>query len=365
LNNIDEQYMQRAIELASKAKGKTSPNPLVGAVIVKDGKIIGEGYHQKAGTPHAEIHALHMAEDNAAGATLYVTLEPCCHYGKTPPCTEAIINARIKNVVMAVLDPNPKVAGGGLKILQEAGIHTEVGVLEEEAVRMNEVFLKYMKTGMPFTAVKTAMTLDGKIAAYSGDSRWITGEDSRKYVHQLRNTYDAILVGIGTVLADDPQLNTRLEIEDSRNPVRIIIDGNLELPIDSKIARSSKIQPTIVFTGMKVDQEKVEALGSLGLEIIRLATRDGIIPLVNVMRELADREIISVLVEGGSEINASLIKDGLLDKAYWFIAPKIIGGRKAPSPVGGEGCELMKDAWGLKIDEVMMFENDLLITGYF
>ncbi len=356
--------MQRAIELAARARGRTSPNPLVGAVIVKDGQIIGEGYHQKAATPHAEIHALESAGVEAAGATLYVSLEPCCHYGKTPPCTEAIIKAGIKRVVIAALDPNSKVAGKGLEILQQAGIETEVGVMQAAAIDLNEIFFKYIQTGMPFAALKTAMTLDGKIAAYTGDSRWITGAEARKYVHQLRNTYDAILVGIGTVLADNPQLNTRLD-EDSRDPIRVVIDSNLELPVDSIIARSSKEQPTIVFCGPDPEQEKAQYLSALGVEIIKLDLEEDKVPLPAVMSILASREISSILVEGGSEINASFIQQGLLDKLYWFIAPKIIGGQGAPSPVGGEGYQLMNDAVQLHIIDIQQFEQDILITARF
>ncbi len=363
MNKKDIQYMQRAIEMASRARGRTSPNPMVGAVIVKDGQIIGEGYHQKAGTPHAEIHALQSAGPEASGATLYVSLEPCCHHGRTPPCTEAVIKAGIKRVVIAVLDPNPKVAGKGLEILQQAGMETEVGVMQEAAVQLNEVFFKYIQSRMPFVALKTAMTLDGKIAAYTGDSRWITGADARNYVHHLRNTYDAILVGIGTVLADNPQLNTRLDEEKGRDPIRIIIDSNLELPIDSIIARSSKEQPTIVFCGTNSDEKKAQQLAPLGVDIIKLDLEEGKVPLPEVMSILAGREITSILVEGGSEINASFINKGLVDKLYWFIAPKVVGGRGAPSPVGGDGCKFMNDAIQLSISEVQSFERDILITA--
>ncbi len=363
MNKIDKKYMQRAIELALRARGRTSPNPLVGAVIVKDGHIIGEGYHQKAGTPHAEIHALQSAGTEASGATLYVSLEPCCHHGRTPPCTEAIIKAGIKRVVIAAMDPNPKVAGKGSEILQQAGIETEVGVMREAAVQLNEVFFKYIQSGMPFVALKTAMTLDGKIAAHTGDSRWITGADARKYVHQLRNTYDAILVGIGTVLADNPQLNTRLDDEQGRNPIRIVIDSNLELPVDSIIAQSSKQQPTIVFCGTNSDEGKAQPLAALGVEIIKLELEEDKVPLSEAMSILAGREITSILVEGGAEINASFIHTGLVDKLFWFIAPKIVGGRGAPSPVGGDGCEFMNEAVQLTISEVRSFEKDILITA--
>jgi diaminohydroxyphosphoribosylaminopyrimidine deaminase/5-amino-6-(5-phosphoribosylamino)uracil reductase len=269
LKKADMEYMQRAIELATQARGRTSPNPMVGAVIVKDGKIIGEGYHKKAGTPHAEIHALAAAGNEARGATLYVSLEPCCHHGRTPPCTEAIINSGIKRVVIAALDPNPKVAGGGLQRLKEAGIDAEFGLMQEAAMELNAVFFKYIQRALPYVALKTAMTLDGKIAAGSGDSRWITGPEARQHVHQLRNIYDAIMVGIGTVLADNPRLNTRLQEGQGRDPVRVIIDNQLDLPVNSIIAQSSREQPSLVFCGKEIDEHKASELSRLGVEIIK------------------------------------------------------------------------------------------------
>jgi len=362
--NTDEQYMKRALELASLARGKTSPNPMVGAVIVKNGRIVGEGYHQKAGTPHAEVHAIAAAGEQTDGADLYVSLEPCCHYGKTPPCTEAIISAGIKKVVAAVTDPNPKVAGQGLRVLRKAGIETEVGVLEAEALRLNEIFIKYITTGMPFVSLKTAMTLDGKIASYSGDSQWVTGDAARAYVHRLRNSYDAILVGIGTVLADNPRLNTRLGNIPSRDPVRVIIDEQLKMPMDSTIVKTSREQRTLVFCSQDCLKDKIERLESLGIEIYPAPDQNGQVSLRKVMEKLAEMQICSVLVEGGAEINASLLNEQLADKVYWFIAPKIIGGRRALSPVGGMGTEKMSDARVLKSYEICQFEKDLLVTGY-
>lgn len=363
MKKADVEYMQRAIELATLARGRTSPNPLVGAVIVKDGKIIGEGYHKKAGTPHAEIHALDAAGNEARGATLYVSLEPCCHQGRTPPCTEAIIKSGIKRVVIATLDPNPKVAGGGWQRLKEAGIDAEYGLLQEAAAELNEVFFKYIQSGLPYVALKTAMTLDGKIAAGSGDSRWITGPEARQYVHQLRNTYDAIMVGIGTVLADNPQLNTRLDESQGRDPIRIIIDNQLDLPLNSIIARSSREQPSLVFCGNQIDEDKASELTRLGVEIIKTELENGLVPVQQVLTILAQREITSILVEGGAELNASLIEKGLVDKFYWFIAPKIIGGRKAKSPVGGSGCQFMREALELRIRDIKSLGRDILITA--
>ncbi|MCX5779870.1 MAG: bifunctional diaminohydroxyphosphoribosylaminopyrimidine deaminase/5-amino-6-(5-phosphoribosylamino)uracil reductase RibD, partial [Firmicutes bacterium] len=330
--NEDQYYMQRALELAARSIGRTSPNPMVGAVIVKNGQIIGEGYHEQAGTPHAEVHALSAAGERSVGATLYVSLEPCSHFGRTPPCVDAVIAAGIIRTVVAVQDPNPMVAGQGINKLRQAGIEVEVGLLQHEAARLNEVFFKYIQTGLPFVAIKTAMTLDGKIAAYTGDSRWITGTSARNYVHQLRNIYDAILVGIGTVLKDDPQLNTRLEDVDTHDPVRIIIDTNLDLPIGSNIVKSAKHQRTIVFCSSEIEMTKRTRLEKMGLETVGLVCAGGLVPLRKVLELLGEMKLCSLLVEAGGEINAYLLANRLADKAYWFIAPKIIGGRQAPSP---------------------------------
>jgi len=363
-NYEDEKYMQRALDLAVRAQGRTSPNPMVGAVVVKDNQVVGEGYHQKAGTPHAEVHALEEAGEAARGATLYVNLEPCSHYGRTPPCADAIVRAGIKKVVVAGLDPNPRVSGRGLKILQDAGIETYTGVLEQEAHKLNQAFFKYIQTGTPLVSLKVAMTLDGKIATSIGDSRWISGEASRQYVHQLRNVYDAIMVGIGTVLKDDPMLNTRLEEQDCRNPVRIIIDTNLDLPQSSNIVKTATRQKTIVFCGQQADYSRQEFLGEAGLTIIQLPTDEEKLPLEEVLRVLGEMEIMTLLVEGGGEINGYLIEKDLIDKVYWFIAPKIVGGREAPTPVGGRGIQQLKDALLLKSMEIQRFDEDILITGY-
>ncbi|MDD4803158.1 MAG: bifunctional diaminohydroxyphosphoribosylaminopyrimidine deaminase/5-amino-6-(5-phosphoribosylamino)uracil reductase RibD [Syntrophomonas sp.] len=357
--------MQRALQLASQGRGRTSPNPMVGAVIAHNDRLLGEGYHHKAGTPHAEIHALNEAGQQSWGATLYVTLEPCSHFGRTPPCVDAVINAGIKRVVIAVADPNPCVAGQGIARLKEAGIEVELGLMKQEAYRLNEVFFKYIKTGNPFVALKTAMTLDGKIAAASGDSKWITGEDSRHYVHQLRDIYDAIMVGIGTVLKDDPRLNTRLETADRKNPVRVIIDSHLDLPLTSNIARTCHEQRTLVFCSRTSDAKRKSELQSQGAEIIDLDMETNLVPLEKVLPILGKLGICSLLVEGGGEINAYLLENELIDKAYWFISPKIIGGRQSLSPIGGKGIEYMQDARELKSIQIHSFANDFLLTGYF
>lgn len=365
IREMDQFYMQRALGLAVQAQGRTNPNPMVGAVIVKNGQLIGAGYHHQAGTPHAEVHALNEAGDQAAGATLYVTLEPCSHFGKTPPCADAVIKAGIKRTVIATTDPNPQIAGKGIEKLREAGIEVELGVMRKEACRLNEVFFKYIQTGLPFVALKTAMTLDGKIASRSGDSKWITGEDARHYVHQLRNVYDAIMVGIGTVLKDDPFLNTRLELADTRNPVRVIIDSNMDLPFSSNIAKSSHVQRTLLFCSSRADNSKRKQLEDLGVELISLDIDSDLIPLKKVLEIMGTMGLCSLLVEGGGEINAYLLQHQLADKAYWFIAPKIIGGRQAPSPIGGQGIEFMQDALELKSMEIQKFSKDFLLTGYF
>jgi diaminohydroxyphosphoribosylaminopyrimidine deaminase/5-amino-6-(5-phosphoribosylamino)uracil reductase len=363
-SNEDEKYMQKALNLAAQAKGRTSPNPMVGAVVVKDHQVMGEGYHMKAGTPHAEIHALQAAGDAARNATLYVNLEPCSHYGRTPPCADAIVRAGVKRVVVAGLDPNPQVSGRGLKILHDAGIETCTGVLEQEAWKLNRAFFKYIQTRTPLVSLKVAMTLDGKIATSSGESRWISGETSRKYVHQLRNVYDGIMVGIGTVLKDDPMLNTRLEDEDSRDPVRVIIDSKLDIPRSSNIVKTASQQKTIVFCGQQADDTNKEYLQEAGLTVVQLDVDEDKLPLEEVLRVLGEMEIMTLLVEGGGEINGYLIEKGLIDKVYWFIAPKVVGGREAPTPVGGRGIPQLKNALLLKWMEIQRFDEDILITGY-
>jgi len=364
-NKDDQRFMRRALELAARARGRTSPNPLVGAVLVKDGQIIGEGYHQRAGTPHAEINALNAAgRERAKGASIYVNLEPCSHYGRTAPCALALVEAGVAEVVIATLDPNPQVSGRGVQILQEAGIKTRVGVLADEARELNEFFFKYIQGGKPFVSLKVAMTLDGKIATSSGDSRWITGTASREYVHQLRNIYDGIMVGIGTVLKDDPRLNTRLELEGKRDPVRIIIDGRLDMPLDSNIARTGHEQRTLVFTAENADQEKANSLRECGLQIIELGGNPERLNIEEALDILGKMEIMSLLLEGGAEINSYMIEKQLVDKLYWFIAPKIIGGRSSPSPLGGEGIKIMNQAIKLKSVTTRHFDDDILISGY-
>jgi len=364
MHDDKQKYMQRALSLAAVALGKTSPNPVVGAVIVKDDEIVGEGYHQKAGTPHAEVHALRQAGEKANGATIYVSLEPCSHFGSTPPCADALIKAGIKKAVIATLDPNPLVAGNGLRKLLAAGIEVESGVLEKEAQKLNEAFFKYIKTSRPLTAIKTAMTLDGKIASSSGDSRWITSEESREYVHHLRGIHDAIMVGIGTVLKDDPMLNVRLAGSDYNDPVRIIIDSYLETPLYSRIVTSSSQQRSIIFCAHDADQARQNRLEQAGCEVRRINSVNGLLALEEVLDILGSMKICSLLVEGGGNINGALLEQGLVDKVYWFIAPKIIGGKDALTPVEGQGFDFIRYARELDFMEITRFDRDLLITGY-
>lgn len=358
----DRQYMELALELAARARGRTSPNPMVGAVVVRDGAIIGRGFHPRAGEPHAEIFALTAAGENARGATMYVSLEPCCHRGRTGPCTEALIRAGVHRVVVAMRDPNPEVGGKGIARLRAAGIEVAEGVLEQKARRLNEVFVKYMTRRLPFVVLKAAVSLDGKIAAHTGDSRWITGVEARAYGHRLRDTYDAILVGAGTVRKDDPSLTTRLP-GGGRDPVRVVLDSRGTMPPGAKMLRQHSGADTIVAVTAQAGESARRALREVGALVIEAGPGPRVdLPLL--MRELARREITSILVEGGGEVHASFIKEGLPDKLVWFIAPKIIGGRAAPGPVGGTGISRMAEAPLLVETTVRQLGRDFCIEGY-
>jgi diaminohydroxyphosphoribosylaminopyrimidine deaminase/5-amino-6-(5-phosphoribosylamino)uracil reductase len=359
---MDEFYMQQALTIARYATGRTSPNPLVGAVIVKDGRIVGQGWHRKAGTPHAEVHALAQAGELAKGATVYVTLEPCSHYGRTGPCADALIEAGVQKVVVAMTDPNPEVAGNGLARLRAAGIEVVEGVLADEAAKINEVFLKWITTGMPFGILKTAMTLDGKIAAYTGHSKWITGATAREYVHKLRDIYDGILVGVGTILADNPKLTTRLP-EGGHNPVRIIVDSMARTPLTATVV-TDKQAPTIIAVGREAPVKRVEALRNLGVEVLVLEQNPQGVNLRQLFKALGERRITSIFVEGGATINASFLADNLIDKVYSFVAPKIIGGKSAPGPVGGNGVDRVDQAALLENITTQTIGTDILISGY-
>ena len=337
-----EDYMKRALELAETAMGHTSPNPMVGCVVVKDGRIVAEGCHERYGEFHAERNALTKCREDVEGADLYVTLEPCCHQGKTPPCTDIIIEKKIGRVFVGAMDPNPKVAGNGVRLLREKGVQVETGILEKECLELNEIFFYYIRTGMPFVAMKYAMTLDGKIAAYTGDSKWVTGEDARKHVHELRNKYSAIMAGVDTVL--------------------VICDTHLRIPEESQIVTSSKKIRTIVAYAGEGKEERKEKLLSTGVELIKCGDGDQV-DLELLFEKLGEMQIDSVLVEGGGTLHGSLLLTGLVNRVYAYVAPKLIGGKEARSPVEGAGFARMGEAEVLNEIEIIPFGEDICITG--
>ena len=356
----DEYYMKQALQLAKKGCGHVNPNPMVGAVLVKGGQVIGAGFHEKYGGLHAERNALAACRKSPEGATLYVTLEPCCHYGKTPPCTEAIIQNHIGRVVIGSADPNPLVAGKGAAALKKAGIPVTQGILKEECDRLNEVFFHYIRTKTPYVVMKYAMTMDGKIAAYTGKSQWITGEPARCHVQESRHQYSGIMAGIGTVLTDAPLLPCR--IPGGRNPVRIICDSQLRTPLDSQLARTAKEVPTII-AACCGDTAKTEALRQAGCEVLYLPDHGGHVDLPSLMEALGSRGIDSILLEGGNTLNWSALKAGIVHKIQAYISPKILGGAAAKSPVGGRGWETPDLAWPLRISSIQQIGDDLLIES--
>jgi diaminohydroxyphosphoribosylaminopyrimidine deaminase/5-amino-6-(5-phosphoribosylamino)uracil reductase len=356
--------MLRALELALKARGRTSPNPMVGAVIVRGERVVGEGYHRHAGGSHAEVAALRKAGSLARGADLYVNLEPCSHQGRTPPCTESIIRAGIGRVFAAVKDPNPLVAGEGGKQLRRAGISVRFGLAAPEARRANESYLKYIRTGLPFVFVKSAISLDGKTATKTGDSQWITGSGARAKVHELRDGADAIMVGIGTVVADDPSLTTRLAAGKGSDPVRVIIDPLLRLPRSAKVLKRGAGAGVLVVTSGLAPATRAGKLRAAGAEILVVEGEGRRIDMRQLVGILGRRGMTSVMIEGGSEVAASAFEAGVVDKVVYFIAPKIIGGREAPTAVGGVGISLLREAIGLRDMRVSSLEGDLMVEGY-
>ena len=351
--------MNFAIDLAKKASGQTSPNPVVGSVVVKDGEIVGFGAHLKAGEAHAEVNAIRMAGDKARGATVYVTLEPCNHHGKTPPCSELLIHSKVKRVVIASIDPNPLVAGAGIKKLERAGIHVDVGICNQEALALNDVFFHYIKTKKPYVSLKTAASLDGKTATVTKDSKWITGEDARLDVHRYRHQHDAILVGVGTVIADNPSLTTRLP-GGGKNPVRIILDTHLKMPIDARVI-TDKQAPTWIIAGSEADDEKIAAFTSQQVSVIKMQT--GRIEIDPLLRLLGDRGITSLFIEGGATVNGSFLKAGAINQVITYIAPKLIGGAEAPTMIGGEGFRTIGECLNLTIKECTMIGQDIKIVS--
>ena len=361
-----EYYMSRALELARKGVGRTSPNPMVGAVVVKNGRVVGEGYHKKAGFPHGEIEALKKAGHKAKAAELYVNLEPCCHFGKTPPCTEAIIASGIRKVIVGMRDPNKLVSGKGFRQLKRKGIQVVTGVLGTECARLNEVFIKFIRTRRPFVILKTAISLDGKIATRSGQSKWITGAKARERVHQIRNEVDAIIAGAGTIVKDNPFLTTRLRKKSTvvKHPVRVILDNEILVPLSANVFKNTDSQRVLYVAGNNLPVSRKKALIQKGVEILVLNEKKGGVDLQHLMQALGERELTSVLIEGGAEVNASALEAGLVDKVMVFVAPVLIGGREAPGPVGGNGVRCLEDALKIKNMTVSPIGNDWLLEGY-
>lgn len=359
--SYDEKYMRLAMQLAGNAIGRTSPNPLVGAVIVKDNRVVGCGWHRKAGTPHAEVHALNQAGELAQGADVYVTLEPCAHYGKTPPCAKALVEAKVKNVYGGLLDVNPKVAGKGFKILEDAGIHVEYGFLQDELRKQNEVFFKWIEHKKPFIVLKAAMTLDGKIATATGQSKWITNETSRAYGYKLRDIYDGIMVGINTVIEDNPMLTAR--VDGGKNPIRIVVDSSLKIDINANVVQD-KSAKTIVATTDKADKDKILKLQAQNVDVIVVdKDENDKVDIEKLLDILGQQNICSILVEGGATLSGSFVAKKLVDKVYFFIAPKIVGGKEAKTPVAGTGILNLQEALALKDIQFEKLEEDILIIG--
>ena len=360
----DEKFMKLALSLAEKGRGYVNPNPLVGAVIVKDGKVIGEGYHTAFGKSHAEIEAINSATEDIKGATMYVTLEPCCHQGKTPPCTEAIIKNQLARVVVATTDPNPLVSGSGIEKLKQSNIEITVGVLEEMAKIQNEVFIHYMTTNLPFTILKYAMSLDGKIACHTGDSKWITSEKSRTDVHRLRSSVSAVVTGIGTILSDDASLNVRLVDSKGREPHRIVVDSAARINLDAKILNLDSKSDTYIAVTEAASDEKLRKLEDYGAKIIMTKSKDGKVDLEELWKELGFLGMDSILIEAGEQLNAALLEAKLVNKIRAYIAPKIIGGANAKSPIGGYGATNMSEVINLKYMNFTHVENDFVVEGY-
>lgn len=364
--SYDEKYMRLAMQLAGNAIGRTSPNPLVGAVIVKDNRVVGCGWHRKAGTPHAEVHALNQAGELAQGADVYVTLEPCAHYGKTPPCAKALVEAKVKNVYGGLLDVNPKVAGKGFKILEDAGIHVEYGFLQDELRKQNEVFFKWIEHKKPFVVLKAAMTLDGKIATATGQSKWITNETSRAYGYKLRDIYDGIMVGINTVIEDNPMLTSR--VDGGKNPIRIVVDSSLKIDINANVVQD-KSAKTIIATTDKANKDKILKLQAQDVDVIVVDKDENdkvdIEKLLDILgqQNIGQQNICSILVEGGATLSGSFVAKKLVDKVYFFIAPKIVGGKEAKTPVAGTGILNLQEALALKDIQIEKLEEDILIIG--
>ena len=362
--DTDLKYMKLALTEARKGAGRTSPNPAVGALIVKDDRILSRGYHRRAGQPHAEVEALEKIGRSCPGATLYVTLEPCNHYGKTPPCTESILRAQIARVVVGAMDPNQGVRGGGCRFLAENGLEVRSGVLEKACRLLNEDFFTFITTGRPFVIAKSAQTLDGFTATSLKDSRWVTNEKSRRFVHRLRDRVDAIMVGVGTIVADNPSLTTRLINRKGKNPLRVVLDTHLRTPVDARIINDDFPERTLLVVGEKNAGEKLDRIREKGVSILLCATKNGHLDLENLIVTLGRMSIMSLLVEGGSLVLGSMIREGLVDKFHIFKAPKILGGNDGIPMASGPCVKYMRDCTTLENVEYKKFGEDMLVTGY-
>jgi len=360
VSDLSTKMMKRALTLAKRGIGKTSPNPSVGCVIVKDGNIVGEGWHKKAGTPHAEVHALNQAVALAKGSDVYVTLEPCAHFGKTPPCSDALIKAGVSRVVIGTIDPHPKVSGKGVNALKKAGIIIETGVLEQECREINEAFIKHATTGLPFIALKSAMTLDGKTATETGDSKWITGEKSRYLVHKLRRDLDAVMVGVGTVISDDPELTVR-HLK-GRNPLRIIVDSDLKTPLKSKVIKNNSDNKTILATAC-IDQSKIDLYKDAGVEVLVCKKSCEMVDLKDMLERMGKQGIQSILLEGGQSLAGNMLKSNLIDKFIFFYGTKLMGG-EGKDLFAGAGLEKMSDALSVNIQRVTRSGDDIMVEAY-
>jgi diaminohydroxyphosphoribosylaminopyrimidine deaminase / 5-amino-6-(5-phosphoribosylamino)uracil reductase len=356
-------YMKLALKLAARGAGWVSPNPMVGAVVVHDGEIVGRGYHRRYGAPHAEVEALRHAGERARGADLYVTLEPCNHQGRTPPCTQAILAAGVLRVIIATSDPNPKVAGGGAAFLASQGVEVETGLLDAESRRLNAAWFHWVNTGRPWVIAKAACSLDGKIATATGESQWLTGEAARLFGHRLRHEVDAILVGINTALADDPQLTTRLPRGRGQDPIRVILDSRLRLPEQARMLQQESSAPTWVACTAAAPAEKIRSLSKHGAEVLVLPEDSGRVSLVALLELLGQRQVQSVLVEGGAEILGSFFDQKLVQAFHFFYAPKFLGGRTAPGVLGGEGVSRLEDCHQARDLTLRRLEPDILVSG--
>jgi len=354
----ESNYMEQALGLAEKGLGQVNPNPMVGAVLVKDNRVIGQGFHERYGGVHAERNAINDCSESLEGATLFVTLEPCCHIGKTPPCTEAIIKSGIKKVVVGSVDPNPLVSGKGIEILRKAGIEVTTGMMDKENRKMNRVFFHYMETKEPYVVMKYAMTTDGKIATVTGASRWITGEQAREHVHDERNRHAGIMVGIGTVLADDPLLNCR--IPGGKDGIRIICDTHLKIPLTSRLVKTAKEIPLWIATGSR-ETEKIKRLEATGCRIMKVSLHEGQVDLNQLMKRLGEDKMDSILLEGGANLNYSALKSGIVKKVQVYVSPKMFGGETAKSPVGGAGVLKPEQGFMLVNREIHLLGEDLLL----